>query len=172
MPGKAAAVTIAEKHRAILHEIARARTSTVQWAKIILLAFDKMFNREISDVVQLEQHFVGLWRLRWQQFGFNRQLGCGTRPGASSHHRPDSHGRRFSLAHSLFNRGRSRDVLGVRDGELVHRSESLARYITRLEGIAPSKLGCNGKSDILKLMATRQKFLAAIARRWTTRRQP
>lgn len=70
MSGKAAAITITEKQEAILHDIARAKTSTVQQvqrAKIILLAFDKMLNQDIADEVQLERHSVGLWRLRWQQ---------------------------------------------------------------------------------------------------------
>ena len=63
MLGKAAANTITEKQQAILHRIAGARTSTVQQvqrARIILLAFDKMLNREIADEVQLERHSVGL----------------------------------------------------------------------------------------------------------------
>jgi len=70
MSGKAAAITITEKQQAILHQITQARTSTVQHvqrARVILLAFDKMLNREIADEVQLERHSVGLWRLRWQQ---------------------------------------------------------------------------------------------------------
>ena len=49
MSGKAAAITITEKQQAILHRIVRAKTSTVQQvqrARIILLAFDKMLNRE------------------------------------------------------------------------------------------------------------------------------
>ena len=51
MSGKAAAITITEKQQAILHQITQARTSTVQHvqrARVILLAFDKIINREIA----------------------------------------------------------------------------------------------------------------------------
>jgi transposase len=48
----------------------------------------------------------------------------------------------------------------VVDNLNTHCSESLVRYVARLEGIAPSTLGQKDKSGILKSMASRQTFLA------------
>jgi len=48
----------------------------------------------------------------------------------------------------------------VVDNLNTHCSESLVRYVARLEGIEPSTLGRKDKSGILKSMATRQAFLA------------
>jgi transposase/transposase-like protein len=47
----------------------------------------------------------------------------------------------------------------VLDNLNVHCSESLVRWVTRLEGIDESTLGRKGKSGILKSMASRRQFL-------------
>ena len=69
MPGKAAKVTITERQMEVLEEIAASRTAAVrlvQRARIILLAFAKQNNEQISAVVDLNPLQVGRWRRRWQ----------------------------------------------------------------------------------------------------------
>jgi len=48
----------------------------------------------------------------------------------------------------------------VVDNLNTHCSESLVRYVARLEGIDPSELGKKGKDGVLQSMATRQEFLS------------
>lgn len=69
MPGKAARVVITERQQDVLKEIAAARTSEVrmaQRAQIILLAFQRLNNEEISVQVDLNPDQIGRWRRRWQ----------------------------------------------------------------------------------------------------------
>ena len=47
----------------------------------------------------------------------------------------------------------------VMDNLNVHCSESLARYVAKLEGLDESTLGVKGKSGVLQSMASRQAFL-------------
>jgi transposase len=68
MSGKAAKIVLTEKQHAILTQIASAATSTVQHAlraRIILEAFERKLNRDISAHVGLDRVQVGLWRRRW-----------------------------------------------------------------------------------------------------------
>lgn len=53
----------------------------------------------------------------------------------------------------------------VADNLNIHCSESLVRYVARLEGIDESTLGKKGKSGILKSVATRQVFLSDLSHR-------
>jgi hypothetical protein len=53
----------------------------------------------------------------------------------------------------------------VVDNLNTHCSESLVRYVARLEGIDPSTLGQKDKSGILKSMASRQAFLSGRSHR-------
>ena len=70
MSGKAAKVRLTEKQHAILQQIVRSTTAPqrlVQRARLIVLAFDGMFNRVIADAIRLQRRQVGLWRQRWKQ---------------------------------------------------------------------------------------------------------
>jgi len=70
MSGKAAKVRLTEKQLKELQEITSSRVSPqrlVQRAAIILLAFERKLNIEISCQLGIGQRQVGLWRLRWQQ---------------------------------------------------------------------------------------------------------
>ena len=53
----------------------------------------------------------------------------------------------------------------VRDNLNVHCSESLVRYVVKLEGLDEASLGVKGKTGILLSMATRQAFLMERAHR-------
>ena len=69
MPGKAAKVVITERQDGILRAIVVSRTASIRLierARIILLAFEKKLNEEISKVVPLNPQQVGLWRKRWK----------------------------------------------------------------------------------------------------------
>jgi len=69
MPGKAAKIQLSELQMVLLEEITASRTAQVrlvQRAQIILLAFQKRNNEEISDVVGLNPQQVSVWRKRWK----------------------------------------------------------------------------------------------------------
>ena len=54
----------------ILLRISNASSAEIriaQRAKVILLAWDRLSNTEISHLVGLERHSVGRWRRRWQE---------------------------------------------------------------------------------------------------------
>jgi transposase len=70
MSGKAAKIMVTEKQHGILQQIVRSTTAPqrlVVRARLILLAFDGLVNRAVSDAIGLGRKQVGLWRRRWQQ---------------------------------------------------------------------------------------------------------
>ena len=85
MPGKAAKVVITEQQDGILRGIVASRTAPVRLierAQIVLLAFEKKLNEEISEVVPLNPQQVGLWRRRWKaQFERLVAIECNEGPG-------------------------------------------------------------------------------------------
>ena len=67
MPGKAAKVVITERQKDVLESIRASRTAParlIERARIILLAFEKNLNTDISRVVGLNPDQVGRWRRR------------------------------------------------------------------------------------------------------------
>lgn len=69
MPGKAAKIQLSERQMELLEEIVASRTAQVrlvQRAQIILLAFQKRKNDEISEIVGLNPQQVSVWRKRWK----------------------------------------------------------------------------------------------------------
>ena len=70
MPGKAAKIQCTEKQLAILKKLAAATTSPqriVQRAWIIVMGYEKKFNRDIAVQVGLHSDQVGVWRRRWKE---------------------------------------------------------------------------------------------------------
>jgi len=70
MSGRSPLVIVTEKQFDILKEFAAARTISVdlsQRSKIILLAFEKKLNEEISQIVGLHRNHIGTWRSRWKE---------------------------------------------------------------------------------------------------------
>lgn len=69
MSGRAAKVVITERQQGVLLKLSRGSTVAYrirQRARMILLAFEKKFNREIGDEVGLNPDQVGVWRRRWK----------------------------------------------------------------------------------------------------------
>ncbi len=69
MSGKAACVFLTETMYEILRSLSNRRMlpqSILLRIKVILLAQEKKSNTEISEIVGLERHAVGLWRRRWR----------------------------------------------------------------------------------------------------------
>ncbi|MEQ1831202.1 MAG: IS630 family transposase [Pirellula sp.] len=70
MSGRSPLVVVTEKQFEILKEFAAARTIAVdlsQRSKVILLAFEKKLNEEISQIVGLHRNHIGTWRSRWKE---------------------------------------------------------------------------------------------------------
>lgn len=69
MSGKAARITLTETMYGILKQFANSRITPVSIAiriQIVLLAFQRRTNAEISSTVGLSAQQVGIWRRRWQ----------------------------------------------------------------------------------------------------------
>ena len=85
MPGKTAKVVRPERQDEVLPAIVASRTASVRLierARIILLAFKKKLNEEISKVVPLNPQQVGLWWKRWKaQFERLVAIECNEGPG-------------------------------------------------------------------------------------------
>ena len=70
MPGKAAQIQCTEKQLAILKKLAAATTAPrriAQRMRIILMGYEKKFNRDIAAQVVLHPDQVGVWRRRWNE---------------------------------------------------------------------------------------------------------
>jgi hypothetical protein len=70
MPGTAAQIQCTEKQLAILKKLAAATTAPrkiVQRTRIILMGYEKKFNRDIAAQVGLHPDQVGVWRRRWNE---------------------------------------------------------------------------------------------------------
>ncbi len=69
MPGKAAKVSFSERQMEMLEEIVaskRASVRLVERAQIVLLAYQKRNNEQISEIVGLNPQQVSVWRRRWK----------------------------------------------------------------------------------------------------------
>ena len=69
MPGKAAKVFISERQMEMLEEIVGSKTVSVRLverAQIVLLAYQKRNNEQISEIVGLNPQQVSVWRRRWK----------------------------------------------------------------------------------------------------------
>lgn len=69
MPGRAPSLTITEKQEQVLQELKASPwmpPEVQQRASIILLAFERKRNQEISTLIGLHRNQVGLWRKRWR----------------------------------------------------------------------------------------------------------
>jgi putative transposase len=89
MPGRARKLTITERQQTLLQTMARSRTcaqAVAQRARMILLAFEGLFNEEIAELVGCERHAVGPWRRRWAD-AFERLVlvECCEKPSALAH---------------------------------------------------------------------------------------
>ena len=70
MSGKAAQIQCTEKQLAIVKKLAAATTSPrriAQRTRIILMGYEKKFNRDIAAQVGLHPDQVGVWRRRWNE---------------------------------------------------------------------------------------------------------
>ncbi len=68
MAGRARKLIITEQQQTILQSMVRSSTcaqAVAQRARMILLAFEGLFNEEIAELVGCERHAVGPWRHRW-----------------------------------------------------------------------------------------------------------
>lgn len=69
MSGKAARVFLTETMYEILSDLSKRRmlaSSILVRVQIVLLAFEKLKNIEIAEVLDVGRHCVGLWRKRWR----------------------------------------------------------------------------------------------------------
>jgi putative transposase len=89
MPGRARKLTITEQQQTILQTMVRSSTcaqAVAQRARMILLAFEGLFNEEIAERVGCERHAVGPWRRRWADaFARLVLVECCEKPSALSH---------------------------------------------------------------------------------------
>lgn len=70
MSGRARKLIITERQQATLETMARSATcpqAVARRARMILLAFEGLDNRDIAERVGCERHAVGPWRRRWAE---------------------------------------------------------------------------------------------------------
>jgi putative transposase len=86
MSGRARKLIVTERQQAILQTMVRSSTcpqAVAQRARMILLAFDGLWNEGIAEQVGCERHAVGPWRRRWAD-AFDRLvlIECCEKPSA------------------------------------------------------------------------------------------